>query len=126
MRILGFSVKWPKLKRSELTTFRFARRDQDWLAGEQVQIVYKPRSSVREAICFAEITGIKSRWVVNAKDDDVKYLAGYFMIPVVTEEEAREDGFKNRAAMVEWVGRVHHLRNCLEPMNKLTLRRIDD
>ena len=122
MRILGFTEKWPKLRKPEFTTFRFRRRDRDWAVGELVQIVYKPRSKNREILGTAQIFSGEKRWVLNAEDDELKLYGDYFAVKVVTEEEAIEDGFKNRAEMVSWIGRAHRLRNLTEPMNKLTLR----
>ena len=130
MRILGFSRKdWmnyltgrSKLQEEEFTTFRFTRRDQDWGVGEVVQVVYTPRSKDREVLGVAEILSSESRWVLNAEDDEMKHYGDYFAVKVVTENEAIVDGFKNRADMVDWVGKAHRSRNVLEPMNKLTLR----
>lgn len=128
MRILGFSKKWPKLKQPEFTTFRFRRRDRDWAVGELVQIVYKPRSKDRDILGTAEILSSERRWVLNAEDDWLKHYCycDYFAVKAVRENEAVEDGFKDRADMVDWIGRAHRLRNLLEPMNKLTLRWVDD
>lgn len=122
MRILGFSEKWVKLGQPVFTTFRFARKDKDWQVGEVVQVVYKPRSKQRQVLGVAEIISKDRRWVLNAEDDDLKLYADYFAVKAVTEDEAIEDGFKDRADMVKWIGRAHRLRNLLEPMNKLTLR----
>lgn len=129
MRILGFSLKWPKLnldkpvtERPIFTTFRFRRRDRDWEVGEVVQVVYKPRSKGREILGIAQIFCSESRWVLNAEDDELKHYGDYFAVKAVREDEAVLDGFKNRADMVAWIGRTHRLRNVLEPMNKLTLR----
>ena len=30
MRIISFSVMWPKLQQPRFTTFRFPRKDKDW------------------------------------------------------------------------------------------------
>ena len=122
MRILGFTKKWPKLREPDFTTFRFRRRDRDWAVGELVQIVYKPRSKDREILGTAEILSSERRWVLSAKDDELKHYGDYFAVKAVTENEAILDGFKNRADMVDWIGKAHRLRNMLEPMNKLSLR----
>lgn len=124
MRILGFSELRPKLQQDEFTTFRFRRRDNDWMVGERVETVYKPRSKERKILGQVEIVSSERRWVVNAEDADMKYYGDYFAVKVVTEAEAIADGFVDRAAMVTWVGNAHKLRNILEPMNKLTLRLI--
>lgn len=122
MRILGFSKKWPKLQQPEVTTFRFRRRDRDWEVGEVAQMVYKPRSKGREILGVAQIFCSERRWVLNAEGGELKHYGDYFAVKVVREDEAVLDGFKNRADMVDWIGRTHRLRNVLEPMNKLTLR----
>lgn len=105
MRILGFSKKWAKLNNRSFTTFRFPRKDRDWQLGEQVQIVFKPRSKEREVLGIAEIWAKEERWMSG-----------------VTSKEARRDGFDNYGDMLLWVFRVHDLRFYDEPMNKLTLK----
>jgi len=110
MRILGFSKKWDKLKQKEFTTFRFPRRDKDWFIGEQVQIVYKPRTRGREILGIAEIT-----------DSDPKYLC------IITDYEAKQDGFKNWREMLDWMMKRYEFKKLRESkMNKLTLRWIDE
>ena len=131
MRILGFTRKdWmnyltdqPKLEEEEFTTFRFRRRDRDWEVAEVAQVVYKPRrKGGGEYMGIAQIVRKDTRWVLANTDDEVKHYAGYFAYKVVTEAEAQMDGFESRIEMIGWVGGTHHLRNLLEPMNKLTLR----
>lgn len=124
MRILGFSKKWPKLEEPEFSTFRFRRRDKDWAPGEVVQVVYKPRrKGGGEFLGIALVITSERRWVLNAEDDELKHHGDYFGVKAVTEKEAILDGFKCRADMVYWIGQAHKLRNMLEPMNKLTLRK---
>ncbi|KKN74755.1 hypothetical protein LCGC14_0387970 [marine sediment metagenome] len=101
MRILGFSKKWPKLNDIEFTTFRFTRKDRDWLAGENVQIVYKPRSKEREILGVARI---KEKEFLKVWD--------------ITEYEAVVDGFNNALEMWQWLGKPKGYKR----INKLTLR----
>ena len=118
MRILGFSKKWPKLKQPEFTTFRFRRRDRDWEAGEFVQVVYKPRSKDREPLGIAKIITKEER---NTAPD-----WGGAGVPVVTNEEAIEDGFANWGEMFDWLAAAHGLhRLATEPLNKFTIRWVD-
>ena len=106
MRMLGFNKKWDKLQNEKFTTFRFSRKDRDWEIGEQVQVVFKPRSKEREILGKAYIETIEMK-----------------LIQAVTEEEAIEDGFDEWIDMLHWMeiqygfARLWH-----EPMNKLTLR----
>ena len=107
MRILGFSELWPKLGRGEFfTTFRFPRKDnRDLAVGERVQIVLKPRSPKRQVLGEAEITSVQAR-----------YLA------LVTEKEARQDGFTGWRAFLDWMVKAYGQDGMRKPMNKLTLR----
>ena len=122
MRILGFSKKWYKLhigvpieQRPDFTTFRLKRRDRDWQINEQAQIVFKPRSKEREVLGIAEITSKEQR---NVAPD-----WGQVGLPMITNDEAIEDGFANWAEMFDWLGKAHGLhRLANEPINKLTLR----
>lgn len=125
MRILGFSKKWPKLQQEEFTTFRLPRRDRDWQVGEQVQIVYRPRSKEREVLGVAEIVSKEVRSPVR--------LAPLDGIPIITDEEALADGFEGKRnrfgvwkspyfVMWEWLWDAHDIRRLMqEPINKLTL-----
>ena len=103
MRILGFSKKWAKLEQERFTTFRFPRKDRDWEPGEQVQIVYKPRSKNREPLGDAQIVKIERR-----------------VFPV-TDEEAIADGFKDASDMAFWFRQAHGDRIDYETVNKVTL-----
>ena len=115
MRILGFSVKWGKLDRMVFTSFRFPRKDKDWAVGEQVQIVYKPRTKGREILGIAEIITKEERWIFTGKK-----LRGS---KVLTLQEAHEDGFKSHVEMAMWLSKAHGHDRCVnEAMNKLTLR----
>ncbi len=115
MRPIGFSKKWPKLhlelpiaQRPEFTTFRLTRKDadrgRDWHQGEQVQVVFHPRSKDREALGVADIVSKEPR-----------------VIYCVTNEEAIADGFPGGYnEMIVWLGKAH---DCFpENINKLTLR----
>jgi len=125
MRVLGFSHKWPKLQQPEFTTFRFARKDKDWGIGEDVQIVYKPRSKDREVLGFATIVEKAPRCMA---------LHGSKLTePKITNEEANADGFPDQRSLIpsmrgyffmwEWLWKTYGGRRLLdEPMNKLTLR----
>jgi len=109
MRILGFEKKWPKLQKNNFTTFRFPRKDRDWQTGEEVQIVYKPRSKEREILGIARI--------IN-KDERQFLSFGQFEI---MDEEARDDGFTGYIEMKDWFFKRYGDRIFDEPMNKLTL-----
>ena len=112
MRILGFSKKWDKLYQKEFTTFRCLRRDKDWEVGEQVQIVYKPRSKDKELMGIAEII-----------DRCEKHIATYGFRMGVTNEEAQADGFENRDDMLRWMVKTYGGLPSL--MNKLLLAWVD-
>lgn len=117
MRILGFSKKWDKLRQPEFTTFRFLRRDKDWQVGEQVQIVFKPRSKEREVLGVAEIIKKEPRSL-----DIVEPSIEMRDYTELSEEEAIEDGFEDTTEMLNWMCKVYNDRIWDEPMNKLTLR----
>jgi len=119
MRILGFSKHWVKLEEKEFTTFRFARKDRDWEVGEQVQIVFKPRSKDREVLGVAMIIGKNRRLIPSA----ISYMA--LNVLPVTDAEAIADGFESVAGMREWLQGTHGKERALL-MNKLTLRKIGD
>ena len=122
MRILGFSRKWDKLEDTEFTTFRFPRRDRDWQVGEDVQIVYKPRSNNRDILGQAEIIAKEPRAMARHGS----LIKG---ITIVTNAEAERDGFCSIAGrqayfiMWEFLFDYYGGEKLLnEPMNKLTLR----
>lgn len=114
MRDLGFTKNWPKLALPKFTTFRFTRKDRDWQVGETVHIVLKPRCRLREVLGLALITEKEQRWIHVIDPHD--------SIPLIGDDEARDDGFLGRHTMVDWMSRTHKGRNYEEPMNKLTLR----
>lgn len=107
MRIMDFSEMWPKLRDAEFTTFRLTRRDRDWALGEQVQIVYRPRSKDRRPLCLANIYGKRSTTFKS-----------------VTEEEAIADGFSSSLEMWQWLQKAHPGIAMSTPLNKLYLRRL--
>ncbi|GAI70412.1 unnamed protein product, partial [marine sediment metagenome] len=111
MRILGVTTKWPKLKRPFWTTFRLPRRDKDWQVGEEVQVVYKPRSKQREVLGAARI---------------IEKIAKRFWSPstrgnIITKAEVIEDGFESVQEMWRWMLKAHGARVRQEPLNKLTV-----
>lgn len=109
MRILGFSKRWQKLSNPIFTTFRFTRKDRDWQSGEQVQVVYKPRSKEREYLGVAEILNKESRHILTVSG--------------LSDTEARDDGFSNRDDMFQWLVKTYS--GLPETMNKLTLRWVE-
>ena len=115
MRILGFEKEWAKLEGNAFTTFRFERRDKDWMVGEQVQIIIKPRSKNKKHRGIAQIISKEPR----SPD------AGFPLrnIPIISDEEARLDGFEDYEDMLNWLNESYGYndRLMLEPMNKLTL-----
>jgi len=126
MRILGFTKKWDKLKQAEFTTFRFPRKDKDWEVGEQVQIVYKPRSKEREMLGIAKI--------INKEARCMAWDGSKLTEPKITNEEAIADGFADGETkyiksqlgyffMWEFLWDYYSgVRLLNEPMNKLTLK----
>lgn len=117
MRILGFTKRWDKLEQAEFTTFRFPRKDKDWRIGEQVQIVYKPRSKEREILGLAEVVDIHATRVFPESIPDPICPIGS-----VTEGEAMADGFLSLKAMQLWMWDRYKRRIVNEPINKLTLQ----
>jgi hypothetical protein len=124
MRILGFSKKWDKLKRTEFTTFRYPRKDRDWEINEIVQAVYKPRSKNREILGMAQI--IKKELRAMALQGDKTGM------PHITNEEAIADGFPDTEVQHGYFSMWEFLwdyyggeRLISEPMNKLTLKWLD-
>ena len=113
MRILGFSEKWDKLKKSQFTTFRFPRKDKDWYVGEQVQVFYKPRSKNREYLGVAEIVDKEIRLF------DFNYGGSLYKR---ADREAIEDGFISIGDMLIWITKKYGYGWRSEPMNKFTLR----
>jgi len=115
MRIMSFSQRWPKLLKDEFTTFRYPRVDKDWYIGEYVQVYYKNRSPQRERICIAEI--------INKEIRELEPAFATPDTPLVTEEEAKEDGFESRAAMVQFMSKQYGL-DYIARFQKLTLKRL--
>lgn len=100
MREMGFSRKdWmnyltntPKLEESFFTTYRFPRKDSDWEVRENVTIVYKPRTKDREVLGTARIT-----W--KAPKFFFYHPHGLFKERIITDEDARADGFRSSHEM---------------------------
>lgn len=117
MRILGVSKKWDKLNNPGFTTFRFERKDKDWHTGELIRVVYKPRSKEREILGLAKII-----------DKELRKFApvGYSHPLMVTDSEAILDGFNSYHAMFYWFYNQYGNRIFDEPVNKLTLRWVNE
>lgn len=116
MRILGFSEMWPKLQRDQFTTFRFQRKDKDWQVEECVQVFNQPRSKGRRFLGIARIVKKVPRctslyWQRHREPTP----------PVITDEEAIADGFKDASRMDSWLYQAYGLRPGNEPLNMLTL-----
>lgn len=111
MRELGMSEMWPKLDHDEFTTFRFPRRDRDWEAGENVKVVFKPRSRERKVLGIAWIRSIEPRKLIGSSETTP---------PGITQDEAIADGFKSHSAMLGWLAAHNGLPE--SDINKLTLR----
>ena len=106
MRILSFTKMWDKLERNIFTTFRFPRKDKDWLKGEVVRVFYKQRSPERRELGTAEIIDKEPK---NILED-------------VTGIEAKEDGFQSISDMAIWMRKSYGDRIEKELMNCLTLK----
>lgn len=113
MRRLGFSVCWKKLQQDELTTFRFPRRDKDWIVGETVLVVYQPRHD-NVVLGLAHIESREPRAASKAMA-----TTG---VPMITEEEAIADGFPSLGEMLTWFWKSAKDRVMKEAINKLTIR----
>ncbi len=120
MRILGFSEEWAKLKQHTFTTFRLPRKDRDWVVGETVQVVLRPRSKQHVTLGTAKIIAVEQRRLFSLK----WATSDKYNCPFVTDEEAIADGFVGEKDMYGWMNEIHgdDARFIFEPMNKLTLR----
>ena len=124
MRILGFGRLWPKLEQEIFTTYRYPRGDKDWEVGEVVQVFLKPRSRSRVKLGVARIIGKEPREL----DDSFQRrfpesLEG--QVPVVTEEEAKADGFATVAEMVAYFIKQRGALDYTSLFNKLTLEWVE-
>jgi hypothetical protein len=111
MRILGFSQKWLKLSLPTFTTFRLPRKDKDWFTGEDVQIVFLPRSKKRKILGIGTILSVET-----------------MVFDRITELEAFLDGFENQRDMLRWLSKTHHGFTNTSLINKITVgyrRRIE-
>ena len=110
MRIIGFSIEWPKLEQDEFTTFRFQRKDRDWYIGEAVQVRIKPRSKgggIRKGVA-----------VIMHKEN--KGIADSYTIK---DAEAIADGFPGGISeMWGWLIKSHSTEQLVRPLHKLTLK----
>ena len=119
MRRMGFSSLWPdqsgksKLAEDEVTTLRFPRRDKDWLLGETVLVVYRPRHD--NVVLGMAIIRLKEPRSLSQE----MATTG---IPLPTEEEAVQDGFQHLGGMLTWFWKVYRDRVMQEAANKLTIR----
>lgn len=111
MRELGMSEMWPKLQAENFTTFRFPRKDRDWEVGENVKVVYKPRSRERKVLGIAWIRTVEPRRLLESNESN---------IPAISEAEAIADGFNSYSAMLGWLATHNNLSGV--EINKLTLR----
>jgi len=110
MRIMGFSIDWPKLKKDRFTTFRFERRDRDWSVGEIVQVKVQPRSKGGGLYKGnALIEAKESKDIIQHKD-------------CISEAEAKDDGFENKSEMWKWFLKAHPPEQLVRPLYKLTLK----
>lgn len=107
MRELGMSEMWPKLEQNIFTTFRFTRKDTDWAENEVVKVVYRPRSKERKVLGIA---------IINKKE-----VRSLFCGQCISEEEAVEDGFKNKEGMIKWLLNTHG-DDIPSTINKLTIK----
>ena len=105
MREFGFTKRWDKLQQREFTTFRFSRKDRDWIVGEVVKVVVRPRQKDRYFLYVAQIIKKESREVIQ-----------------ITDEEAVADGFQDSLEMSSWMVKTHGSDRILrERINKLTI-----
>jgi len=116
MRIMGFEKEWTKLRDDTFTTFRFERKDKDWITGESVQIIIKPRSKDRK------YKGIALIIFKELRSPDAEFLIKN--IPSISDEEAIRDGFEDYEDMLNWLIKVYGYTDKLmfKPISKLTLR----
>ena len=110
MRIIGFSIEWPKLEQDEFTTFRFQRKDRDWSIGEAVQVRIKPRSKgggIRKGVA-----------VIMHKENK-----GIADSVAIKNTEAVADGFPGGVPeMWRWFIKSHSPEQLAQPLYKLTLK----
>ncbi len=132
MREIGFSKRWGKLRDTLFTTYRFPRKDKDWQIEEVVRCIYKPRSKEREVLGIARIIRKQSK-DLNKRWQQYYPTPNYPNTPdIITPNEAEADGFtgmhgggdteKMRKFFIDTYG----YKKCEEPINKLTLYRIEE
>jgi len=115
---MGFQKQWinqatgkPKLSEETFTTFRFPRKDRDWEVGETVQVVMNPRTKGRQPLGEAMIV-----------TKEVKRLIGAGWPNSITNDEARMDGFRLAAYLVDFLMEGKALSYWGLHPNRLTLR----
>lgn len=116
MRIMGFTKHWKKLDADRFTTFRYARKDEDWKVDEKVQIVLRPRSEDRKWLGVAQI--------INKEDRNVSWIKR-IGVKSLTLPEAIKDGFKTRSEMIAWLYNLYGDRILEESMHLLLLHWIE-
>lgn len=105
MREMGFTQKWPKLRKAVFTTFRFERKDRDWWDGEYVRVVYRPRHKDRLVYGTAEI--IKKEITTLGQ---------------ITDAWAVEDGFDSLAGMMAFMRKTYGPQSGDLEIHRLTLK----
>ncbi len=122
MRILGFQKYWEKLDKPQFTTFRYPRGDRDWEEDEQVQVVIPARQKGGgQKLGIAKIVGKVAREL-----DPIYYaMTRNECPPLVTDEEAREDGFYDLEDMNAWLEDTYGKLDYIPRMNKLNLKWIE-
>jgi hypothetical protein len=100
---------WPKLANPMCST---VRPHSHWKAGQTVQVYYRNRGPNRKALGIADIVSVETV-VLNAIFIEHGRL--------LTDAEARDDGFADLKGMAAWMYRTYHDK--FSPvMDKLTLR----
>lgn len=125
MREMGFTknhinqaTNRPKLDEDKFTTFRVERKDTDWKIRETVTIVMHPRSKKKQILGIAKI--------INKEPKFFFYMPNrLFEERIITEEEAKRDGFASVHDMYMMMRRMHGPEKAEGKFNKLTLRWIE-
>ena len=85
--------------------------------GELVQVVFHNRSKDREYLFNAEIINKEAKRISPAIKNSY---------PLITEDEAINDGFLSLGMMMAWFLKTYSRKTdrFIGPLNKLTLRRV--
>lgn len=113
MRRMGFSVLWDKLAEDEVTTLRFVRRDKDWIVGESVLVVYRPR---HDNVVLGQAN------IIKKEARSLSWAMAATGVPLPSDREAVSDGFQHLGSMLAWFRKVYGSRVFEEATNKLTIR----